>query len=212
MPRPPVYIEKTRRGLEVVSDFHPDFNAGAQRLKRRFDAATKANIFDLDDEDAVRALCREVYGTDGSDNVDLVDVECTLMPTTADEVFAFGRQLAKRFDYQTKVKLGRAVVVKSGSFPRQAGDLLNPQLFQSTTEEPVVLTIHDVPVTLVNAQPTVITHPPAPLSARPQTEEERLLAETMRLERPFANFSDKELQDLRSLIDAEIASRTPLTS
>jgi DNA repair protein RadC len=54
--------------IEVSSPYHPNFPARARGLGGIWDGARRVWVFDAGDHDRVRALCREIYGTDGPES------------------------------------------------------------------------------------------------------------------------------------------------
>ena len=61
-------VEEEDGRIAVSSPYHPKFPARARSLGGVWDAARRAWIFDSADHDRVRSLCREIYGTDGSED------------------------------------------------------------------------------------------------------------------------------------------------
>jgi DNA repair protein RadC len=53
--------------IAVNSPYHPNFPPRARFLGGEWDAARRVWVFDAGEEDRVRSLCREIYGTDGAD-------------------------------------------------------------------------------------------------------------------------------------------------
>src|SRR6516162_1549169 len=64
---PPLIIEKENGRIAVSSPYHPDFPLRARSLGGVWDSARRVWIFDAGDQDHVRSLCREIYGTDGKE-------------------------------------------------------------------------------------------------------------------------------------------------
>ena len=52
--------------IAVSSPYHPNFPARARFLGGEWDAARHVWLFDAGENDRVRSLCREIYGTDGA--------------------------------------------------------------------------------------------------------------------------------------------------
>src|SRR5262245_46785703 len=63
----PVLIVKQDGRLAVSSPYHPNFPARARLIGGEWDAAQRIWIFAAHEDDRVRSLCREIYGTDGAD-------------------------------------------------------------------------------------------------------------------------------------------------
>jgi DNA repair protein RadC len=65
----PVSIVEQDGRLAVSSPYHPNFPARARLLGGEWNAARHVWIFDACEDDRVRSLCREIYGTDGADGM-----------------------------------------------------------------------------------------------------------------------------------------------
>ena len=65
----PVSIVEQDGRLAVSSPYHPNFPARARLLGGEWDVARRVWIFDAREDDRVRSLCREIYGTDGADGM-----------------------------------------------------------------------------------------------------------------------------------------------
>src|SRR5215471_16761676 len=64
----PVSLVEQDGRIAVSSPYHPHFPAKARSLGGVWDAARRVWLFDAADHERVRALCREVYGSDGQEN------------------------------------------------------------------------------------------------------------------------------------------------
>jgi DNA repair protein RadC len=62
----PVSIVEQGGRIVVGTPYHPNFPARARLLGGDWDALRHVWIFDASEDDRVRSLCREIYGTDGS--------------------------------------------------------------------------------------------------------------------------------------------------
>src|SRR5262249_35914370 len=65
----PVSIVDQDGRLAVSSPYHPNFPARARLLGGEWDVARRLWTFDAREDDRVRSLCREIYGTDGADEM-----------------------------------------------------------------------------------------------------------------------------------------------
>ena len=65
----PVSIVEQGGRIVVGTPYHPNFPARARLLGGDWDALRHVWIFDVREDDRVRSLCREIYGTDGADGV-----------------------------------------------------------------------------------------------------------------------------------------------
>jgi hypothetical protein len=61
-------VEQEDGRVAVSSPYHPKFPARARSLGGIWDATRRVWVFDAADHDRVRALCREIYGTDGPES------------------------------------------------------------------------------------------------------------------------------------------------
>jgi len=61
-------VEEADGRIAVSSPYHPNFPAKARSLGGIWDTARRVWIFDAGDQDRVRSLCREIYGTDDQQN------------------------------------------------------------------------------------------------------------------------------------------------
>jgi len=65
----PVSIVEQGGRIVVCTPYHPNFPARARVLGGDWDALRHVWIFDAREDDRVRALCREIYGTDSADGL-----------------------------------------------------------------------------------------------------------------------------------------------
>jgi hypothetical protein len=63
----PISIAELDGRLVVTTPYHPDFPARARMLGGTWDGARRVWLFDVGEGERVKTLCREVYGTDGSE-------------------------------------------------------------------------------------------------------------------------------------------------
>lgn len=162
----------------VVSPYNPSFVSQAQKLNGDF---LKPNwVFDARDEERVRELCREVYGTDGS-HMEVVTARVRVDSYGfSQSLYLFGRQLAKRWQRDDRVVLGDGVIVVTGGFSGSGGSVKNPRL---DINEGTVLEVRDIPAghaDLTNADVEIITT---------ETGPDELLAEKARLETRLAEIN-----------------------
>lgn len=137
-----VRIERQGNSVILSAPYHPDLPARARQLGGKFDGYTKSWTFDSRDEARVRALAREIYGTDGEASKTIavrVHVDRFL---DARSLWLFGREIARRPERDWAVRLGEGVVVISGGFPASGGSVKNPRL---AAEPGTVLEVRDVP-------------------------------------------------------------------
>lgn len=129
--------------LTVVTPFDPSMPTRAKKIGGRWNPAQRAWTFDSRDEQRVRDLLRDIYGTDGStDTGPAVTVRLECGAYNRQEFRIAGRRLAWRPARDADVVLADGVVIVSGSFPCSGGSVRNPRLDH---DDPVVLEVRDVP-------------------------------------------------------------------
>ncbi len=133
----------------VRSPYDASFVAKAKTIGGRWDGANKAWQFDSRDENRVRDLCREVFGTDGSpaDTADLVTVRIRaadheLNSNNGGHIQFAGRRLATRPGRDSAVRLAAGVVVVEGAFDGSGGSMRYPVV---AADDEVVLEVRDIP-------------------------------------------------------------------
>ena len=119
MNTPLISITRSGYDISVASPFHPAFVSRAKELGGKWDAAAKVWTFDARDcdEDDVRALCRAVYGTDGSSDTKLVDLRITFKSGARAgqrAVYVCGREIARAWGRDSGAKLGEGVKLVEG--------------------------------------------------------------------------------------------------
>ena len=129
-------------GVALQSPYHPDLPSMARRIGGRWDR--NAWRFDCRDEDRVRDLARDIYGTDGADGARIVDVEiivhCEIVAQRAGVYFA-GREIARSFGRDSGGRLGEGVLQLEGDEPQSGGSAAN----WTTVLAPGRYEIRDVP-------------------------------------------------------------------
>lgn len=137
--------------LAVASPYNPGFPPSAKALGGRWHPETKTWRFDPRDEDRVRGLCREVYGTDGSGDVPTVTVRIVVdddnLESDQTSWFVAGREVARVYDRDGGARLAEGVVVVSGKL-FSCGSRRHPTL---GIEDGTVLELRDVPVAAAEA-------------------------------------------------------------
>jgi len=169
--------------LHVASPYNPVFVKQAKACGGRWNGDEKTWDFDPRDEDRVRDLCKEVYGTDGlpAETV-TVRVELEEGDTySGDQEFYFcGSQVARRRSRDTAVILADGVVIVSGGFPSRGGSAKNPRL---ATEKGTVLEIRDVPAGHADLKKDGVTVVDTTVDeAKLREERDRLLARLAEIE------------------------------
>jgi len=134
--------------------------------------------FDARDEDRVRDLAREIFGTDGcaADAADLVTVRIKLKDFADYQHATFaGRRIAERPGRDQGVRFADGVVVVEGRVPSSGGSMKNPAL---AIDYNVIAEIRDIPraaLSVVNPGTYAITGEQADIAAL-AAERKRLAA------------------------------------
>jgi hypothetical protein len=143
-------ITTTDTQITVTGPYNSEFIAKARRLAGKWHAPSW--VFDIRDENAVRAACLKCYGTDGH-TTDLVDVRVTIphdgrgVGGARGPIELFGRTLARAFGRDSGAKLGDGVVVEAGGFG-SGGSMKN---WTTTVKDDTVVVLRDVSRALVDA-------------------------------------------------------------
>jgi Trp operon repressor len=132
----------------VQSPYDRDFVAKAKTIGGKWDGTKKAWTFDARDEDRVRDLCRQVYGTDGNpvDTSDLVTVRVRLADHEGDKwdnaaKFA-GQRIAHRPGRDEDVRLAANVVLIQGELAPSGGSMRYPLI---NAADDVIVEVRDIP-------------------------------------------------------------------
>lgn len=179
--------------FKVEAPYHPDFPARAKNLGGKFNGENKAWYFDPRDEERVRAMLREIYGTDGETMTDMVTIHVPMAATgtySDDACWVAGRCIAKRSGRDWPVQLGEGVVLISGGFPARGGSAKYPALHY---ENDTVLEIRDVP------------HPAAEKAKSKFPSIKILAADAGRHQAPDAEKRLKELVTRKEALEKELA-------
>jgi hypothetical protein len=138
-----VLIERDEGSVSCRSPYHPAFIARAKEIRGRFVGGVW--FFPLDKEEEVRAICREVYGTDGSPGGVLVSVQVQLDKMRLvgrPDFFLAGRCIAYRPERDSRVRLGPRVSIIKGGFPPSGGSVERPRLMPLAD---TVVEVRDLP-------------------------------------------------------------------
>ena len=151
-------VSVTVSGNRVVltSPYNPALPAQAKRVGGRWDSVQHVWTFDTRDEDRVRELAREVYGTDGTPTR-TVTVRATLgqYDLGGETVYVCGRAVLRRARRDDPVRLGDGCVLLSGRFYASGGSVAHPEIGDPAGSDTVVVEIRDVPADLVTESDTL---------------------------------------------------------
>lgn len=137
--------------LYATTPYHPTMVACSRRLHGTWNGSSWE--FDPRDEDRVRELVRDLYGTDGTP-CQLVDVRINVRQWykhspagsgDARTLYFAGREVCHRPSRDARVKLGDGVVLIAGEFFSSGGSVRYPRLDVESLKEDVVVEIRDVP-------------------------------------------------------------------
>jgi hypothetical protein len=133
--------------LIVESPYNPDFPGDARNLGGKWDRSARVWKFDPRDEERVRALVREYYGTDGDDSVSTVTlrIKGDILCYNEQELWLAGRMVAYRPGRDDRVRLGEGCIIVEGGFNGSGGSRKNPRL---SPQDGLVIEIRDVPAPL----------------------------------------------------------------
>lgn len=147
-----VIVRKTVVGdkerVVLTAPYHPDLPSEAKSLGGKWDPSAKSWVFDPRDEQDVRALAREVYGTDDTAGEPMVTVRLDLVGwDRSPETWFAGRRILWRPGRDAEVRLGDGVRCTAGFFCAGgsgggAGSVKYPAIGDTTG---VVLEVRDVP-------------------------------------------------------------------
>lgn len=162
----------------VSSPYHPDWPSEARALGGRWGGGVW--VFDSRDEERVRALAREIYGTDGSPDpggtvsvridVDNVQGERGGQPA---RLYEFGRLIATRFGRDEEPRLADGVILIEGGFEDSAG---SHNYIQLGPLDGAVVEVRDVPRTVAVDRGLEIVSEDGPDHEVLRVERERLVA------------------------------------
>jgi hypothetical protein len=151
-----IKIEKKESKIVAVSPYNPDLPSAARNLGGKWDGSSWA--FDARYEDDVRKLYKEIYGTDGTNAGELVDIRVTVNEDWKEwrsGLFLFGRQVARAFGRDSGARLGNGIVLKKGS-ASSGGSMKN---WKTEIAEGSIFEMTDVPKAAVdnNGAPEELT-------------------------------------------------------
>ena len=135
-------VTKSHVQILVEAPFNRGFISAAKSLGGRWIAPHW--VFDVRDEERVRALCLEHYGEDDRSIVDRVTLRVTFPEGTgeySDSIILAGREIARAFGRDSGAKLGEGVVLLSGGFC-SGGSVKN---WKTATRKETVVLVRDFP-------------------------------------------------------------------
>lgn len=136
-----VTIAKTGSNITVTAEYNSRFVAHAKDLGGKWESPCW--VFDARDEQRVRDLCRDVYGTDGV-TADLVTLRIEWMEDGAAPcapIGVHGRTIARAYGRDTGAKLGDGIVLLEGGFD-SGGSQRN---WKTTVDAGTVVLVRDFP-------------------------------------------------------------------
>jgi len=130
--------------IKLTSPYHPELPSRAKALGGKFSGEKKAWYFDLRDEQRVRDLAIDLFGTDGENNTETVTLRVTFPQghrEHTDGVYVAGRCIARAYGRKSGAKLGDGVVLIRGDI----GSGGSVQNWYTSIEPGSVFEIRDVP-------------------------------------------------------------------
>ena len=140
-----ITIRQTGDSITLQSPYADALPPAARRIGGRWDPAARVWRFDARDEQRVRDLAIDIYGTDGTDD-DTVTVTIDLSGRgRIDEptITVAGRVVAERRWRDSDVRLADGVIITAGDFAPCGGSKRRPAI----GEAPVTLEVRDIPRT-----------------------------------------------------------------
>lgn len=142
-----VKITVTDAYVIAETPYDDDFIQGARKISGKFDrpgvVPARAWSFATRDEDRVRELCRQVYGTDGSSSdAPKLTVRIPVGWRTDAEFRTAGQRLVWRPGRDMPVRYADGVILFAGGFPSSGGSMRYPSL---TPDPGTVIEVRDVP-------------------------------------------------------------------
>lgn len=146
--------------IQAATPFNPDFIAAARELNGKWLAGPKVWTFDARDEATVRQMCRNIYGTDGTEeHVELVTLRVqvggewgTGIDPDQAEIWLGGRVILRRPGRDAAVRLGEGVVKVEGKPFFQSGGSARYPAIGRRDGTSVVLHVRDVPRALAEQE------------------------------------------------------------
>jgi hypothetical protein len=168
-----VKISLTSGKIRCETLYHPEFPAAARDMGGKW--AAPAWTFDARDEQRVRDLCLDLFGTDGTP-CELVTLRCNASSALWDaagtdcELYLAGRLVAKVFSKNdSRAKLGDGVVITEGGFCG-GGSTRAPY---ATSKTGTTFELRDVPRAIADRvreeSPELVEIIASPLSPAPDT-------------------------------------------
>ena len=185
-------------GLLVASAYNQTFVTRARNLGGKWQESNAMWRFDPRDEERVRELLREIYGSVDDEPCVLRTVRLTLAgDIDQKDVWCLGRQILRRPGRDAAVRLGSCVVIiGAGGFAASSGSANNPKVGPSTgvvlevrnVPEPLALieqaagvkfasAVELLPVELAQSEPQIAPKPPRIASPLDAFDDEVLKAE-----------------------------------
>lgn len=113
-----IKINTNENTTTLSSPYHPELPKRAKALGGKFDGTSKTWKFDARDEDRVREMAVEIYGTDGTDTETVtvrVEIgEDDLVSQNRESLYLGGQQIARAFGRDSGALLADGVVLIEG--------------------------------------------------------------------------------------------------
>jgi hypothetical protein len=146
-----ITISRNDGKITVRTPYNPTFPARARNMGGKWSGTSTAWVFDARDEQRVRKLCVDIFGTDGTPvALATVQLDAALWYRIGNhqgdekEMYFAGRKVASRQTRDSSVQLGEGVIIISGKFPSSGGSMKYPGLAIESKDN-LFLEIRDVP-------------------------------------------------------------------
>ena len=132
--------------LLVVSEYNAEWGKRAKTLGGKWQSGSKAWAFDPEDAAEVSAVLLDIYGEDGSGDVETCDITVRVDLLDNDqEITLCDLPVCRRRYRDEAVRMADGVILLSGGFPSSGGSVKNPRC---NAEEGTLAKIKKVPVAL----------------------------------------------------------------
>jgi hypothetical protein len=176
-----VKIKKDEKELTVHSTFNPELPTAARKLGGKWNG--EAWIFSISEEELVRKLYKEIYGTDGS-STEMVDLRATFLgenygqSRVREGYYLGGIQVARAFGRDSGAKITEGVIVEKGGFS-SCGSMKN---WYTRVSVGTVLKLKSLPTDLVENLKINLKNWKFEIISEKKIDLEALKAEKARLE------------------------------
>lgn len=138
-------ITVTDTTISVVSPYDANFVKQAKQINGKWDKP--AWVFPKENENLVRNLCRDIFGTDGTPEVTETILVNLAYVNTDDRLMVGPIEVLRKWDRDVAPKVGEGCTVVQGSLRSSGGSRNNPRI---THSDDCVIRVKNVPQSLAN--------------------------------------------------------------